>query len=122
MKIIKSYIFIQGIRFYAFHGIGTLEKLVGQNFIVDIKIGANIALACTSDNVNDTVNYASVYDIIKEEMERPSQLLEQISKRIAEHLFNSFSIIDTIQLKITKQTPPMGADSKGAGVEIIYER
>ncbi len=122
MKIIKSYIFIQGLRFYAFHGIGVLEKLVGQNFIVDIKIEANIVQSCISDNVNDTVNYASVYDIIKEEMEKPSHLLEHISKRIAEHLFNSFSIIDTIQLKITKQTPPMGADSKGAGVEIIYER
>ncbi len=122
MKISQSYIFIQGIRLYAFHGVGALEKTVGQNFIVDIKLKTNISKACESDDLTDTVNYAAVYDIIRQEMEKPSLLLEHVGQRIANHLLEYFPLVDSIWLKITKQNPPMGADCLGAGIEMTCER
>lgn len=118
MNITQSYIHINDIRLHACHGVLPQEQLTGNDYSIDIKIGYDISHAMQSDNVDDTLNYAEVYNIIKEEMMQPSKLIEHVAGRIANHLVQEFSQISTIMLRITKLNPPMGADCQGAGVEI----
>lgn len=122
MEINQTYIFLQGIRLYAFHGVDSQEKSVGQYFLIDIKLGVDFTKACSNDDLNDTINYATVYTLIKEEMEKPSNLLEHVSQRIIQRIFNLSPTIQTIWIKLTKQVPPMGADCSGAGVEMSAQR
>ena len=75
-----------------------------------------------TDDVADTLNYAEVYNIIKEEMSTPSKLIEHVAGRIANRLMDSYSQISSVMLRITKCNPPMGADCDGAGVEILVKR
>ena len=75
-----------------------------------------------TDDVADTLNYAEVYNIIKEEMNVPSKLIEHVAGRITDHLMASYADITSITLRITKLNPPMGADCNGAGVEITVTR
>ncbi len=118
MKLQSGYIYLRGVRFHAFHGVMPQERAVGADFAVDLRIGYDVSRAMRSDEVEDTLNYAEVYAVVKREMAQPSQLLEHVAGRIAEALAAAFPAIRSVDLAVTKQNPPMGADSKGAGVEI----
>ena len=71
-----------------------------------------------SDEVGDTLDYASLYDLVAREMQQPSKLLEHVAGRIAEAISKAFPQVTSIDLELTKLNPPMGADGEGAGVEI----
>lgn len=116
-----GYIFLQGVRFYAFHGVMPQERKVGGEFLVDLKVGYPIEAAMQSDEVADTLNYAELYQLVKAEMDVPSKLLEHVAGRIVRKIQEQFAKVTSIDLKITKKNPPMGADSDGAGVEVRFE-
>lgn len=121
-NISKSYIFIHDIHIHAFHGVLEQEKKVGNDFRIDIKLGYDISKACSTDNIKDTLSYADVYQIIKEEMEIPSQLIEHVSARIVNHLFDTLPAISDIYILLAKRNPPLSGDLKEAGVEMNCSR
>ena len=118
MKIKNSCIFLNGLRFHAFHGVMPQERLTGNDYRVDLKIDFPLEKAVGSDDVNDTLNYATVYAAVKEEMDVPTQLIERVAYRIADRLFRTFKAINEVEIKVEKCNPPMGADCEGAGVEL----
>mgnify|MGYP000961621476 CR=1 FL=1 len=118
MKIKNSCIFLNGLRFHAFHGVMPQERLTGNDYRVDLKIDFPLEKAVGSDDVNDTLNYAIVYTAVKEEMDVPTQLIERVAYRIADRLFRTFKAINEVEIKVEKCNPPMGADCEGAGVEL----
>lgn len=122
MKLDKGYILLSDLRFHAFHGVLPQERLVGGNFVVDLRVGYPLAQAMTSDQVDDTLNYASLYALVEREMQQPSSLLEHVVGRIAQAIAKTFPQTLSIDLTLTKQNPPMGADCKGAGVEMHFVR
>lgn len=117
-----SYILLENIRFFAYHGVAPQETTVGNEFVVSLRLKTDIARAMESDNVADTVNYAEINQAVKEEMDIPSKLLEHVAGRIIRRLFNDFTTIERIDLKLSKRNPPMGADIETAGVEVHIER
>lgn len=122
MQVTGNYIYINDLRLYAYHGVLEQESKVGDYFIINIRIKTDFARAMATDQLDGTISYADVLDVIKTEMSQPSKLLEHVAGRIASRLFDSFPPIDQIELKLTKQNPPMGADCGGAGVEIHANR
>ena len=118
----EGYVFLQGVCFYAFHGVMPQERLVGGEFQVDLRVGYPIAKAMETDEVAETLNYAELYALVKAEMEIPSQLLEHVAGRIARKISKRFPMVSSIDLKITKKNPPMGADCNGAGVQLIIDK
>ena len=118
MKIKNSCIFLNGLRFHAFHGVMPQERLTGNDYRVDLKIDFPLEKAVGSDDVNDTLNYATVYTAVKEEMDVPTQLIERVAYRIADRLFRTFKAINEVEIKVEKCNPPMGADCEGAGAEL----
>lgn len=118
MILNESYIYLDDLRFHAFHGVMPQERLTGNDYTIDIKIGYDVSLAMVSDNVDDTLNYAEVYKIVDQEMGVPSQLLERVAYRIGDRLSRKFTSITSINIKLTKLNPPFGADCKGACVEL----
>ena len=122
MKSKDMYIFLSNVKFYARHGVGAQEKLVGNTFIVDLRLKLDFSGAIDSDDLNFTVSYADVYKVVKAEMKIPSLLLENVSGRIIKRLFEDFPTVEAIDLKLSKQNPPMGADIDCAGVEMHCER
>ena len=117
-----SYILLENIRFFAYHGVAPQETTVGNEFVVSLRLKTDIARAMESDDVADTVNYAEIHQAVKEEMDIPSKLLEHVAGRIVLRLFNDFPTVECIDLKLSKRNPPMGADIETAGVEVHVER
>ena len=122
MKIQESYIVLNNLVFYAYHGVNPQEQVVGNEYHIHLKLKVNFLKAAQTDDVEKTVNYAEVFEVIKEEMLKPSKLLENVAWRICEKLFQEFDLIDEIALKLGKRNPPMGADIDGSGVEFQCTR
>lgn len=118
----KSFILLNELHFHAFHGVGTQEQLVGNDFVVSLKLRTDLSRAILSDEVNDTVSYADVFQSVKEEMEIPSRLLEHVAGRIIQRLFDDYPTVDEITLTLLKRNPPMNADIASAGVEVTVKR
>ena len=118
MVISTSYILLRGVHFHAFIGVGEQERSVGNDYILDLRIGYSLANAMKSDDVMDTLNYAEVYDLIKNVMQHPMKLLEAVAGCIVDNLTATYKGIESIDLKLIKLNPPMGADCEGAGVEL----
>ena len=119
MKLMSSKIYLRNVRFHAFHGVLPQEGIVGNDYLVNLVQDYDFSSAMKTDDLQGTLNYAEVYQKVREEMAVPSKLLEHVAGRIAHRLFSDFPEIQKLQLSITKVNPPMGADSDGAGVEVV---
>ena len=122
MKVESSYVFLKNVRFYAFHGVMPQERQVGGEFLLSLKVGYPLDKAMESDDVTDTLNYATLFNLAKREMDIPSQLLEHVAGRIVKAITTAFPEVTSIDLELTKQNPPMGADCEGAGVVVKVKR
>ena len=118
MKLTAGYIHLRQVRFHAFHGVMPQERQVGADFVLDLRVGYPLQQAMQSDEVADTLDYAALYDLVAREMQQPSKLLEHVAGRIAETIGKTFPQVTSIDLELTKQNPPIGADCEGASVEI----
>ena len=66
---------LKGLRFYAFHGVYPEEKIIGNQFEIDLDIEC-IPVSGTITSISDTVNYTDLYLLIRTEMKKPTELLE----------------------------------------------
>jgi dihydroneopterin aldolase len=122
VKITGSKIYLDDIRFYAYHGVMEQERQVGGEYLVSLAIETDLSEAVHTDDLADTVNYAALYALIEREMSVPSKLLEHVAGRIGQRSLEEFDKIATLTVRVTKQNPPIGADCKGASVEIKMTR
>ena len=118
MQAGSAYILLEELHFHAFHGVMPQEGRVGADFLVSVRVGIALEKAMQSDDVEDTLNYAELYQLVQREMAVPSRLLEHVAGRIVKAIGKDFPDVTSIDLKLTKLNPPMGADCAGASVEI----
>lgn len=112
-------IFLNGMRFYGFHGVLDAENEIGQIFVVDVELLTDLTDAGVSDDVADTVNYAEVYGDVKAIMEgEPKNLLEHLADLIAKRINSHYNRVLETKVKITKETPPIPGHYDGVGIEI----
>ena len=110
------------MEFYAFHGCFAEERKIGTHFKVDIALTVDTAKAQRTDDINDTVNYLSVYQVIKAQMKESSNLLEHVADRIAEAVLLEFAGVKVVELKVSKLNPPLGGKIGAVSVELIKVR
>ena len=119
-KEIMGLIQIENMEFYAFHGHFKEERIVGNKFLVDITIEADMTLPARSDNLKDAVNYQRIYELIKQQMGLKSHLLEHIASRILDAIYSDMEGIKKVTVKVSKMNPPMGG--KIGSVSVILSR
>lgn len=111
------------MRFFAYHGVLSEERLVGTYYRVDVAVDCNFSAALVSDQLIHTINYADIYQLVKTEMEKPSRLMERVAGRILERLFQTFPAITAVSLSILKENPPIDHfDGAGCSVEMEITR
>lgn len=114
----KTSIKLNDMQFYAYHGVLAQETKVGNNYVVNICMTANLLRACESDDVDDTISYAVVHNLVKTEMEQPSKLLEHVAMRIYKSIKGEFPLITSLEVRLAKNNPPISGDVKSAEIII----
>ena len=118
----ESYIELENLRFYAYHGAMEQERVVGNYFEVSITIKIDVIQSAELDRLDKTLNYAELYDVIKEQMQIPSFLIENVASRIIAASLRQWSNIEMIKLKVSKLNPPMEGDVGKASVILVYKK
>ena len=113
---------LEGLEFHAFHGVYPHERESGNFFEVDIAVETDFTVAAQEDNLSGTVDYETLFKIVKEEMEEPSKLLETVTEKIINNVFKTFPSVSLVEIKISKLNPPIGAKCKKSSVGIIKKR
>lgn len=122
LTILKNVIEIENMEFYSNHGCYREEKVVGNHFIVNLKMETSNSVAIKTDSIKDALNYQIAYEIVKEEMREPSHLLEHVAGRILDKLFVSLPLIESASVKVSKLNPPMGGKIEKVSVTINKNR
>lgn len=112
------------MRFYAYHGVLPQERQIGGDYRLSLLLyidAKEAHRALFHDELSGTVNYAEVYDLVRCEMQRPTQLLEAVAARLAQSLLSRFGLLRQVDVKLTKCMPPI-AGFDGQGVSIQYSQ
>jgi dihydroneopterin aldolase len=114
----KKSIEVNGLRLYARHGVLPQEQKVGNLFEVSVRVDYPFSL--DSDNLNDTLSYVEIINLVNAEMEIPSKLLEHVAGRIYHALIGRWQEIAGGKISIRKLTPPISAEVSSVGVTLEW--
>ena len=98
---------VTDIRLYAYHGCMKEEGIVGGNYRVDVWVKSDTAQAERTDQLEETVDYAAIYEIVKEEMSIRSKLLEHVGRRIADSVKARYPSVISGEVSVAKLNPPI---------------
>ena len=113
---------LEGLEFHSFHGVYPHERSSGNKFEVDVIVEADIEPSAFADDLGGTLNYEDLYAVIREEMEKPSKLLERVGHSMAEAILGKFSQAMNVTITIAKFNPPIGGVCRKAAVTIHKHR
>lgn len=98
---------LEGMEFKAYHGCFEHEKVRGNDFVVDFRGELDLSAAAESDNLNDTLNYGEIYEIVSDEMSVPSELLEHVAGRIMKAIKARYPQLVSFSVRVSKKRPPV---------------
>ena len=92
-----------GITLFGYHGARPEERTLGQRFVVDVDLKADLRNAGATDDLDATVNYSEVYALVAELVEgEPVNLLETLGERIVRAVFERFPQVQRARVRIAK--------------------
>ena len=116
-------IFLRGMRFMACHGVLPHEREVPQPFEVDVEMGLDLRAAGESDDLDDTVNYAEVYDVVSTVLTVTRKyLIEALAEEIADDLLRDFDALRWVRVTVHKPAAPIDGIFSDVGVTILRHR
>lgn len=118
----KHKVIVNSLKLLGFHGVFEEEKLNGNTFEFNLEVSADLSKGMNSDEIADTINYATMIDVIESENKKASKLLESLASRIVKRLFSDFAEIDSLRLRIDKLNPPLKQELRSVGIEVEESR
>ncbi len=113
---------LEGMEFKAYHGCLEQEKVRGNFFTVDFRGELDLTAAAESDNLNDTLNYGEIYEIVAYEMSIPSELLENVAGRIVKSIAAAYPQFVSFSVRVSKRKPPVDGVAAWSRVTLFHNR
>ena len=101
--------------FHAFHGVHEEEEVLGNEYMVDCSVHFYETVNVIR-HINETVNYAHIYGLIKKRMNIPTQLLETIAMEIGDDIIREYKELKIIDISIWKMNPPIEGFRGSVGI------
>lgn len=109
---------IQGMVLYGHHGLTEAEQATGRTFEVDVELALDLSAAGDTDDLEATVDYAAVCDVVRRVHEAgPYRLLEAFAHRIAKEIVEQFPL-EAVTVRVRKPLPPVGSVVGAVEVEV----
>lgn len=116
-------ILLNNLGFYGYHGVLKEEGVLGQKFFIDVELSLDTKEAGLNDDMNKSVSYAQVYNIIKDIVENKRfNLIEALAENISNSILNEFNLIKSIMVRVKKPEAPVNGIYDYFGVEIRREK
>jgi dihydroneopterin aldolase len=109
---------LHNLIFHSFHGVYDEERILGNTFEVNVSVEFNPDKPITS--LEHTINYATIYEIIKQRMLMATALLETLAQELTQEIYNFDTRIKTISVSVEKKNPPI-SNMEGS-VSVHYKK
>jgi len=116
-------IFLTGIAGFGYHGLFDHERQNGQDFFVDVALTVDLTAASKSDDIDDTVNYAEISDLVVAHITtEPVNLIEKLASRIADQILKDHAKVLVATVTVHKPQAPVDAVLKDICVQVTRKR
>ncbi|MAX71984.1 MAG: dihydroneopterin aldolase [Flavobacteriaceae bacterium] len=113
---------VENIRVFAHHGCLKEETAIGSDYRVDLEVKADLKTSAETDELKDTVDYVFLNKVVREEMFKPSKLLETVAQRILTRIFNEDKLVTKATVSVSKINPPIGGDVEMVTIKLTERR
>lgn len=111
---------LRKLRFHAFIGVGERERVIGNEFEVSLSVKIPFNPEMGADDLEATISYADLYEVVTDVMTRPRKLLERVAIEIAEIIKQRWADIESGEIEIIKIAPPIPGITGEAGVKLFF--
>ena len=119
----KTKLFISSLEVFANHGLFEEENKLGQKVIFDIECEVNYQKALFSDEMADSISYADIATVVVDTAtSNTHNLLERLAGEILKNMFDKFSQLENIKVRINKPSAPIKYHFEACGVEVEISR
>jgi dihydroneopterin aldolase len=113
---------LTGIRAFGYHGVLEHERADGQEFVVDVRLDVDTAPAAASDQLIDTVDYATLAQAVVRVIEgEPVDLIETLAQQIADAVLID-PRVQAVRVRVHKPQAPIPVRVEGVSVTIQRSR
>ena len=99
---------VEGIRVFAYHGHLPEEAILGGHFTVNVWVTVDTTEVEKTDDLNHTVDYVRVIELVKEQMATRSSMIEHPAKRIVDAILPLHKV-QKVKVEVEKIQPPIDA-------------
>lgn len=97
---------LKDLRFRAFHGCIEQERIEGADYNVSIRCTVDLRMAAATDDLKYTVDYSVLYNVVKDAMQAPVNLLEHVAGKILKNVRHCAPAVKHATVTICKMQPP----------------
>lgn len=114
---------VTGMTFFAYHGVKPEEKRLGQRFVVDVVVGADLRGAGESDDLTKTLDYGRIYAVTREIVEGESlDLIEAVAERVCAAVLALSPLAEEVAATVHKPAAPIPGTLDEASVRLVRRR
>ena len=99
---------VEGIRVFAYHGHLPEEAVLGGHFIVNVWVTVDTSEVEKTDDLNDTVDYVKIIEVVREQMAIRADMIEVPAKRIVDAIL-LLNKVQKVKVELEKIQPPIDA-------------
>ncbi|HHW47400.1 MAG TPA: dihydroneopterin aldolase [Clostridiaceae bacterium] len=111
-------IILKGMKFYGYHGVYPEEQAKGQCFVIDAVMYVDLREAGVTDDLEKTVDYSQVYNIIKDITEgKRFKLIERLADAISREILSKYEMVEGVKVTVKKPDAPINGEFEWVGVE-----
>lgn len=111
-------IHLKKLQFFSFHGMHEEEKILGNEYEVNVEVVFDEKGTITK--IDDTINYVTIFELVKQRMNIPTPLLETVAQDIADKVYAADNRVRSIRVLVEKKNPPI-ANIQGS-VSVTYTK
>lgn len=116
-------VFVRDLCLFGYHGVLPEETRIGQRFMVDIEIRADLSGAIAGDDYEQAVCYGTLCDIASDIVTGPPlQLIETVAGRIAEAVLAKLGRVEWVRVEVRKPSAPVPYAVSGTAVVVEQAR
>ena len=113
---------LKNMVFYGYHGTAEEEKELGGRFEVDLDLKTKLHKAIETDNIEDTINYVEIYQLVKRIVtENRFHLIEALAGKIVQEIFSNYEL-DEVTIRLRKPNVPLHGVLDTVEVEITRNK
>lgn len=113
---------LDNVHLHGYHGVDEQERIVGAEYELNVSVALPVTEGCATDEIGDTLSYADIYDVVRDEFSRSSRLIEHVATRVGNALLEAFGQIESVEIKVVKLSPPIPGFSGSASVRLFFKK